>query len=110
MLAATRSPTRATDTRAIQGWLGHRSITSTAVYMALGAEPVQGFLAGLRGAYQGRWRLQGERDTGGWMYQLFIIGGNPLTWESDNRDYLTQHEAERAGHEAIAAKRDKGRL
>jgi hypothetical protein len=30
------------DTRAIQGWLGHRSITSTA-----GAEPVQGFLAGL---------------------------------------------------------------
>ena len=44
------------------------------------------------------------------MYQLFIIGGNPLTWESDNRDYLTQHEAERAGHEAIAAKRDKGRL
>ena len=27
------------DTRAIQGWLGHRSITSTAVYSA-GAEPV----------------------------------------------------------------------
>jgi hypothetical protein len=51
-----------------------------------------------------------ERDTGGWMYQLFTIGGNPLTWESDNKDYLTQHEAERAGHEAIAAKRDKGRL
>jgi hypothetical protein len=44
-----------------------------------------------------------EQDTGGW-YQLFVIGGNPLTWE------LTQHEAERAGHEAIAAKRDKGRL
>jgi hypothetical protein len=51
-----------------------------------------------------------ERDTGGWMYQLFLIGGNPLTWESDNKDYVTQHEAERAGHEAIAAKRDKGRL
>jgi integrase len=34
------------DTRAIQGWLGHRSITSTAVYSA-GAEQVQGFLAGL---------------------------------------------------------------
>jgi integrase len=33
------------DTRAIQGWLGHRSITSTAVYV--GAEPVQGLLAGL---------------------------------------------------------------
>jgi hypothetical protein len=36
------------DTRAIQGWLGHRSITSTAVYTAPGAEPVQGLLAGLR--------------------------------------------------------------
>jgi Phage integrase family len=34
------------DTRAIQGWLGHRSITSTAVYTAL-AEPVQGLLAQL---------------------------------------------------------------
>jgi hypothetical protein len=33
------------DSRAIQGWLGHRSITSTAVYV--GAEPVQGLLAGL---------------------------------------------------------------
>jgi hypothetical protein len=33
--AATRSPTRATTPCAIQGWLGHRSITSTAVYTAL---------------------------------------------------------------------------
>jgi hypothetical protein len=33
--AATPSPTKAHDTRAIQGWLGHRSITSTAVYTAL---------------------------------------------------------------------------
>jgi hypothetical protein len=33
--AATRWPTRGTTTRAIQGWLGHRSITSTAVYAAL---------------------------------------------------------------------------
>jgi site-specific recombinase XerD len=38
------------DTRAIQGWLGHRSITSTAVYTAPGAEPIQGFLAGVRPA------------------------------------------------------------
>jgi site-specific recombinase XerD len=37
------------DTRAIQAWLGHRSITSTAVYMALAPEPVQGFLAGVMG-------------------------------------------------------------
>jgi site-specific recombinase XerD len=35
------------DTRAIQGWLGHRSITSTAVYTAL-AQPVQGFLEGVK--------------------------------------------------------------
>ena len=34
------------DTRAIQAWLGHRSITSTAIYKALA--PVQGLLAGLR--------------------------------------------------------------
>jgi hypothetical protein len=33
------------DTRAIQGWLGHRSITGTAVYTTPGAEPVQGFRA-----------------------------------------------------------------
>jgi integrase len=37
------------DTRAIQGWLGHRSITSTAVYPGPGADPVQGFLARLSG-------------------------------------------------------------
>jgi hypothetical protein len=35
------------DTRAIQGWLGHRSITSTACLHGAGAEPVQGLLAGL---------------------------------------------------------------
>jgi len=35
------------DTRAIQGWLGHRSITSTAVLNVAGAETVQGLLAGL---------------------------------------------------------------
>jgi site-specific recombinase XerD len=35
------------DTRAIQGWLGHRSITSTAVLNGAGAETVQGLLAGL---------------------------------------------------------------
>jgi len=35
MPAGTPSPTRGHDTRAIQGWLGHRSITSTAVYTAL---------------------------------------------------------------------------
>jgi site-specific recombinase XerD len=28
------------DTRAIQGWLGHRSITSTAVYTALAPNPI----------------------------------------------------------------------
>jgi hypothetical protein len=32
------------DPRAIQGWLGHRSITSTAVHTAL----AQGFLAGVK--------------------------------------------------------------
>jgi integrase len=32
-------------TRAIQGWLGHWSITSTAVYTALAPEPDQGLLA-----------------------------------------------------------------
>jgi type 1 fimbriae regulatory protein FimB/type 1 fimbriae regulatory protein FimE len=35
------------DTRAIQGWLGHRSITSTAVYTALAPNRFQGLLAGL---------------------------------------------------------------
>jgi site-specific recombinase XerD len=30
------------DTRAIQGWLGHRSITSTAVYTALGRSRTSG--------------------------------------------------------------------
>jgi hypothetical protein len=36
---------KAHDTRAIRGWLGHRSITGTAVYTTPGAEPVQGFRA-----------------------------------------------------------------
>jgi integrase len=31
------------DTRAIQGWLGHRSITSTAVYTALAPNRFKGF-------------------------------------------------------------------
>jgi hypothetical protein len=31
------------DTRAIQGWLGHRSITSTAVYTALAPNRFQDF-------------------------------------------------------------------
>jgi hypothetical protein len=35
------------DTRAIQGWLGHRSITSTAVYTALAPNRFKHFLAGL---------------------------------------------------------------
>jgi site-specific recombinase XerD len=35
------------DTRAIQGWLGHRSMTSTAEH-SLSAQPVQGLLAGLK--------------------------------------------------------------
>jgi hypothetical protein len=35
------------DTGAIQGWLGHRSITSTAGLHRSGAEPVQGLLAGI---------------------------------------------------------------
>jgi hypothetical protein len=34
------------DTRAIQGWLGHRSITSTAVYTAPAPNRFKGFLAG----------------------------------------------------------------
>jgi site-specific recombinase XerD len=33
------------DTRAIQGWLGHRSITSTAVYTALAPNRFTDFLA-----------------------------------------------------------------
>jgi hypothetical protein len=37
------------DTRAIQGWLGHRAITSPAVLYGSGAKPVQGFLAGMNG-------------------------------------------------------------
>jgi site-specific recombinase XerD len=32
------------DTRAIQGWLGHRSITSTAVYTALAPNRFKDFL------------------------------------------------------------------
>jgi hypothetical protein len=35
MAAATRWPNKGHDTCAIKGWLGHRSITSTAVYTAL---------------------------------------------------------------------------
>ena len=31
------------DTRAIQGWLGHRSITSTAIYTALAPGRFKGF-------------------------------------------------------------------
>jgi site-specific recombinase XerD len=31
------------DTRAIQGWLGHRSITSTAVYTALAPNRYEDF-------------------------------------------------------------------
>jgi type 1 fimbriae regulatory protein FimB/type 1 fimbriae regulatory protein FimE len=34
---------RGHDTRAIQGWLGHRSITSTAVYTALAANRFRDF-------------------------------------------------------------------
>ena len=31
-----------------------------------------------------------ERDTGGWMYQLFVIGADdPLAWESDGKSYRT---------------------
>ncbi len=41
---------------------------------------------------------------GGWMYQLFIVGGDPLAFDSDNKSYTTQQEAERAGYEAVAAK------
>jgi site-specific recombinase XerD len=37
------------DTRAIQGWLGHRSITSTAVYTALAPNRFKDFLAGVTG-------------------------------------------------------------
>jgi type 1 fimbriae regulatory protein FimB/type 1 fimbriae regulatory protein FimE len=36
------------DTRAIQQYLGHRNIQHTTRYTRHGAEPVQGFLAGLR--------------------------------------------------------------
>jgi hypothetical protein len=35
------------DTRAIRGWLGHRSIMSAAIYMALAPNRFQGVLAGL---------------------------------------------------------------
>ncbi len=35
MLAGYALANKGHDTRAIQGWLGHRSITSTAVYTAL---------------------------------------------------------------------------
>jgi hypothetical protein len=46
-----------------------------------------------------------ERDAGGWMYQLFVIGADdPLAWESDGKSYRTQQDAERAGHLAVAAK------
>jgi site-specific recombinase XerD len=34
---------RGHDTRAIQGWLGHRSITSTAVYTAVAPNRFKGF-------------------------------------------------------------------
>ncbi len=39
--------TRVHSTRAIQGWLGHRSITSTAVYTALASNRFKDFLARL---------------------------------------------------------------
>jgi site-specific recombinase XerD len=41
------------DTRAIQGWLGPRSITSTAVYTALAPNRFQRLLAGLTHAAEG---------------------------------------------------------
>jgi hypothetical protein len=47
-----------------------------------------------------------ERVTGGWTYQLFVIGeDDPLAFEGENKSYITQEEAERAGYEAVAAKR-----
>ena len=45
------------DTRAIQGWLGHRSITSTAVYTAL---------CGLRGQPQGSHAPRPKADLAKW--------------------------------------------
>jgi hypothetical protein len=42
------------------------------------------------------------------MYQLFVVGGDPLLFEGSNESYPTQQEAERAGYEAVAAK--QGRL
>jgi hypothetical protein len=40
-------PNKGHDTRAIQGWLGHQSIMSTAVYTALAPNRFKDFLAGL---------------------------------------------------------------
>jgi site-specific recombinase XerD len=40
------------DTRAIQGWLGHRSITLTAAYTALAPKSIQRLLARLRGRHE----------------------------------------------------------
>jgi hypothetical protein len=42
-------------------------------------------------------------DRGRYIYQIFIIGGEPRTIECDNTSYPTPADAEMAGFEAISA-------
>ena len=52
------------DTRAIQGWLGHRSITSTAVYTALAPNRFKDFWRDWAAADSPLRRLQGHVPGG----------------------------------------------
>jgi hypothetical protein len=47
---------------------------------------------------------QRDTGTGGWTYQIFVVGGDPMAFESTNESYPTQADAERAGWEAVAIK------
>jgi predicted ATPase len=44
-------------------------------------------------------------DSGGYVYQIFTVAGEPRTFRSDSRRYATPEEAERAGYEAVDALR-----
>jgi hypothetical protein len=42
-------------------------------------------------------------DGGRYIYQIFVMGGEPRTIQSDNASYATPEDAEEAGYEALSA-------